>query len=90
MTNQTTTSTDLSTLSIAGLAQVIKKDWKKVYFGAVPYLNAMCLLNHISDTYGLDDCKEIVIYFLGNATSWRGETARAVKAELKKRCGSIK
>ena len=86
MTNQTTTSTDLSTLNIAGLAQVIKKDWKKVYFGAVPYLNAMCLLNHISDTYGLDDCKEIVIYFLGNATSWRGETARAVKAELKKRC----
>ena len=90
MTTQTTTTTDLSTLSIAGLAQVIKKDWKKVYFGAVPYLNAMCLLNHISDTYGLDDCKEIVIYFLGNATSWRGETARAVKAELKKRCGSIK
>ena len=90
MTTQTTTTTDLSTLSIAGLAQVIKKDWKKVYFGAVPYLNAMCLLNHISDTYGLDDCKEIVIYFLGNATSWRGETARAVKAELKKRCNSIK
>jgi hypothetical protein len=90
MTTQTTTTTDLSTLSIAGLAQVIKKDWKKVYFGAVPYLNAMCLLNHISDTYGLDDCKDIVLYFLSNAQSWRGETAKAVKAELKKRCGSIK
>ena len=86
MTNQTTNSIDLSALNIAGLAQVIKRDWKKVYFGAVPYLNAMCLLNHISDTYGMDGCKSIVIYFLGNATSWRGETARAVKAELKKRC----
>lgn len=86
MTTQTTTSTDLSTLNIAGLARVIKNDWKKVYFGAVPYLNAMFSLNHILDNYGFDDGKSIVIYFLGNAQSWRGETAKAVKAELKKRC----
>lgn len=88
MTNQTQTQTvDLSTLNIAGLARVIKNDWKKVHFAAFPYLNAMFSLNHILDNYGFDDGKSIVIYFLGNATTWRGETARAVKAELKKRCG---
>ena len=86
-TQTTTTTTDLSTLNIAGLARVIKNDWKKVYFGAVPYLNAMFSLNHILDNYGFDDGKDIVLYFLSNATTWRGETARVVKAELKKRCG---
>ena len=62
----------------------IKRDWKKVYFGAVPYLRAMGELNSISDTYGCDDGRSIVLYFLANAQTWRGEIARETKKELRK------
>jgi hypothetical protein len=30
----------------------------------------------------LDDAKTIVLYFLANAQTWRGEVAKRVKAEL--------
>jgi hypothetical protein len=36
-------------------------------------------------TYGMEDAKTIILYFLSNATHWRGETAKAIKAELKRR-----
>lgn len=65
------------------IAREIRSDWKKVYFGAVPYLNAMMALDSISDNFGYDSAKSIVLYFLGNAQGWRGEVAKRVKAELK-------
>ena len=71
------------TRSIKEIAKEIKADWKKVYFGAVPYLDAMQTLNSIEDNYIYDSGKSIVRYFLANAQSWRGDTARRVKAELK-------
>jgi hypothetical protein len=69
--------------SIAAIAQEIRRDWKHPYFGAVPYLQAMFSLDGISDDYGYDSGKSIVLYFLSNATGWKGETARRIKAELK-------
>ena len=68
------------------IAAEIRADWKKPYFGAVPYLSAMSTLSDIRDNYIYDDGKSIVLYFLSNATTWRGETARRVKAELKELC----
>lgn len=65
------------------IAEDIRQDWKKPYFGAIPYLEAMMSLDKVTDRYGYDDGYDIVLYFLGNATSWRGEKARAIKAELK-------
>ena len=65
------------------IAAEIKQDWKKVYFGAVPYLDAMSTMNSIKDDYGFDSGESIVLYFLSNATSWRGPVARKLKAELK-------
>lgn len=65
------------------IANEIRRDWKNVYFGAVPYLNAMAYLDSIDGSYGMDSAKSIVRYFLSNASSWRGETARRIKAELK-------
>lgn len=80
---------ELQALSISELARIIRGNWKpKVYFGAVPYLDAMHSLEKITDTYGCDGAKEIVIYFLSNATTWRGDVARAVKAELNRRIKS--
>jgi hypothetical protein len=65
------------------IAREIRKDWKKPYFGAVPYLEAMSSLGNISENYGADSAKSVVLYFLSNASTWRGETAKRVKAELK-------
>jgi hypothetical protein len=64
------------------VAEEIRKDWKNIYFGAKPYLDAMSCLESINDNYGWDSGKSIVLYFLANASSWRGETARRIKKEL--------
>lgn len=69
--------------NIAQIALMVRKDWKNVYFGAVPYLDAMRSLNSVNDNYYEDSASSIINYFLANATTWRGETARAVKAKLK-------
>lgn len=69
------------------IAHEIRKDWKKVYFGAVPYLDAMGTLSDINENYLFDSGKSVVLYFLANATTWKGETARRIKAELKTLAG---
>lgn len=50
---------------------------------ARPYLAAMRDLSSIKDDYGADTARSVVLYFLSNASTWRGETARRIKAELK-------
>ncbi len=77
-------ATTMATRPLYEIAHEIRRDWKKVYFGAVPYLDAMAQLSSIGDMYGCDDAKGIVLYFLANAQTWRGETAKRVKAELKR------
>jgi hypothetical protein len=76
-----------NTRALSTIASEIRQDWKKVYFGAVPYLAAMSQLTHITDNYYADDAKSVVLYFLSNATTWRGETARRIKSELKALAG---
>ncbi len=75
--------TDTKHRSLATIAREIKQNWVKPYFGAVPYLNAMMGLDQITDQYGADDAESIVLYFLSNASSFRGPIARILKAELK-------
>jgi len=65
------------------IANEIRKDWTKVNFGAKPYLDAMSSLDSINDKYMFDSAKSIVLYFLSNASTWRGETAKRIKLELK-------
>ena len=65
------------------IASEILQDWKKPYFGAIPYIEAMLQLNTIHDHYYLDTAESVVIYFLANAQTWRGETAKRIKAELR-------
>jgi len=72
---------------LSTIAAEIRRDWTKPYFGAVPYLAAMSTLDSISDNYGADSAKSIVLYFLSNASTWRGETAKRVKSELKQLAG---
>jgi len=65
------------------IAKEICEDWKNVYFGATPYIDAMHSLNSIDDNFHYDSARSVVRYFLSNAQQWRGKTARRIKAELK-------
>ncbi len=68
---------------LSNIAHDIRRDWKNVNFAAKPYLAAMFDLDQITDQYMFDSGKTIVRYFLANAASWRGDTAKLIKAELK-------
>ena len=68
------------------IAAEIRKDWQKVNFAAKPYLDAMRQLTYITDNYYFDSGKIVVLYFLSNASTWKGETAKRIKAELKAMC----
>lgn len=76
---------------IREIASEIRRDWKTQGKGvnpaAKPYLEAMDCLNLVSDKYGLDSGEGILLRFLCNAGTWRGETAKRIKAELKAICG---
>lgn len=65
------------------IADEILGDWQNVHFAAKPYLQAMHFLETTGEFYGSDSAKTIILYFLGNATTWRGETAKRIKKELK-------
>lgn len=72
-----------ATRRLSAIARDIRADWKNVYFGAKPYLDAMGTLTSINDSYYHDSAKSVVLYFLANANTWRGETAKRIKTELK-------
>jgi hypothetical protein len=78
--------------TISQIASEISKDWKAtskngIYFGAKPYLDAMFSLTDANSTYGMDSAKSVVLYFLANASTYRGTKAKELKAELKKIIG---
>ena len=68
------------------IAREIARDWsgkgKGIGYAARPYLDAMLALDSIDDYYGADRAAMIIAYFLGNARGYRGEKAKALKAEL--------
>lgn len=79
----------LEQMSLRQLAMVIEQSWVKMSPHAVPYVAAMRQLETIRDKFGFDDGESVVRYFLVNATTWRGEVARNVKAELNRRLKEV-
>jgi len=73
----------MKTRKISAIAMEIFNDWQKVNFTALPYLKAMLSINYVNDSYGYDNGKTIVLYFLSNASTYKGETAKRLKLELK-------
>lgn len=64
--------------------EIVMGRWtRKAAASALPYIRAMHQLEKVTDTYGADKADTIILYFLSNATTWRGPTARRIKAELK-------
>lgn len=74
---------DNKTRPLYEIAREIKSNWKQVNYAARPYLDAMASLNSINDHYYCDSGRTVVLYFLSNANTWKGETARRIKTELK-------
>jgi hypothetical protein len=68
------------------IAAEIRRDWgangKRIPISADVYLRPMETLTSINDNYHMDTARSVVLYFLSNAATWRGETARRIKAEL--------
>lgn len=78
-----TLSASLGPRPISAIAREIIRVWPNVNYAAKPYLSAMRQLERITDDYGSDSGKSVVLYFLSNATTWKGEDARRIKKELK-------
>jgi len=55
---------------------------------ALPYLRALTALASASDYYGGDRGDMVIAYALSNLTQWRGDKARAIKAELRAHIGA--
>lgn len=66
------------------IANDIKSTWLNVYFGAVPYLEAMLTLDTTDPnaSYYYYKAEDIVRYFLANAQTFKGTDAKRLKAEL--------
>lgn len=74
-------------MDMEGIAKAKHKYWRAAFPYAAPYADAMMSLQTVNDHYGFDSGFEIVARFLSNASTWKGETAKAIKAELRKRIG---
>lgn len=74
------------TRPIYEIAREIEADYaakdKPVYWSALPYVNAMLLLNDFNSRYYEDDAASVLTYAVSNLSTWRGETAKRVKAEI--------
>lgn len=69
--------------TLSEIARDVRKHWPRVYFGAVPYLEAMATMGDIGGSHGEDSGRSVVNYFLANAQSFRGPEAKRIKAELR-------
>jgi hypothetical protein len=70
-------------VSVSEIAHAIAKDWQNVSPYAKDYLNAMKEIRSVNDNYYADSAHSVILYFLANAGSYRGENARTYKALLK-------
>jgi hypothetical protein len=70
-------------VTVSEIAHAIAKDWTNVSPYAADYLNAMKEIRSVNDNYYADSAKSVILYFLANASSYRGENARSYKALLK-------
>lgn len=88
---------ELNPRPINVIAREILANWRRPDAGALPYLHAMLEIDqlmhaarlndgrtvHVLTPYGAEDSVDVVSRFLSNASAWRGDIARLIKAELK-------
>jgi len=64
------------------IAKDIRENWKNIDPFAKEYVDALAKMKTINEKYGCEDADTIVIRFLCNVQTWRGEHARRIKLEL--------
>ena len=69
--------------SIREIALEISEKWPKVHYAADPYMQAMRQIRSGQTMYGHDSVADIILRFIGNATTFRGADARRLKEELR-------
>lgn len=74
-------------VDMENIAKSKGKYWHKMFPYAKPYVEAMMSLDKITDNYGWDSGMDIVCRFLSNANTWKGETAKILKSELRAMAG---
>ena len=81
--------TDLSTADVQQLIALIYSDWDAINPYAASYLHALDIndCHELEDPVGNETADIQLRYFLTHASAWRGQTARAVKTELRRRLG---
>jgi hypothetical protein len=84
MPHSTKTPEELKLMTINQIGDYILDQWPNISYSARPYVLSFCLIDE-HGMYGADSVQSIAMYFLANAQCWRGDAARAVKAELKSR-----
>ena len=70
---------------LSQVADIIRKNWPNMSVYARPYAQVMLQLPSIQSNYYADSGKDMVLYFLANAQTWRGPVAKLVKEELNRR-----
>lgn len=60
------------------------------YWAGIPYSRPLIYLQDTNDVYGADSADSIIRYALGNLSSWRGEDAKRIRAELKAHLAGVK
>lgn len=73
----------INDISNQAMAKKVQTRWRDLVPAAAPYLEAMLTLDKVDDKYGLDEGRDIILRALTNLTSYRGEKARTLKAELR-------
>jgi hypothetical protein len=70
-------------VTVSEIAHAIANDWQNVNPYAVDYLNAMKQIRSVNESYYAESAHSVILYFLANAGTYRGENARTYKALLK-------
>lgn len=73
----------LSKMSIKDIAQFIIDDWSKTDKVPKNYLEPMLKIKTLNEMYGADTAYSVVVYFLSNASRWKGFNAKVTKQYLK-------
>ena len=76
--------------TFAAVGREIREKWVKMYYGARPYVDALCQIDSSDPgaTYITETARSVVLGFLSNCSQFRGEDARRLKAELKSMIGA--
>ena len=75
---------------LSDIASEVLETWRHNHVDhprARPHVEAMLSLNRVTENYGPDTGRSVVLYFLTNAQAWRGPTARRIKSELRQILG---